>query len=300
MRQVAKMSSVVEMKKLVKYVGFGTPDGAGGDDVFYLPGAVDGPGGTLGSPIQLFLHPCVTKQAGIAKDQIIGTDTFRRYLKAKIRLVFPRTVVNTETNTLPLNQGAISAPTDIYIIWGWCPSANFSEFTDPKGVEADWTGTDPKSLTNYVTTRVKDYYNEKNDRMLYHEATDKPYTIDGIRKVQLNREHSIRGVQPFFHEPNTTTVPAPPDYYTSIRWKLGMNRKITNVRSTGTNSWHKDGTTQNPWYYPGPNEPIPWVMIWNPDRNGQGQIAQSGVAPPTHRTGKIRYQMSFVEYFNDP
>jgi hypothetical protein len=194
----------------------------------------------------------------------------------------------------------ITEPTQIFIVWGWMHPLNLSEFTTPPegtvGFDQDPTNTGAPNLVDLVAKRLRPYYDEERDIMKIPDATKKPFEIEGVRRVKLNDRQKGIALPQEHHwvSDGDTAINSPPDYFTTIRWKGGCNRPVHYKSSTGYCSQYR----QDPFFYPGGNECLPFVLIYNPNNSGQG--FPGAPAQGMASTGHIQYRMTFAEYWNDP
>lgn len=304
-RPYAPLKSV-EVKKQVFYLGV---DGFSGSTERFLPA------GHNGTATTLFIPPTISKQSGIAPSQtgtqvprqptgpIIGTDIYRRYMSTKVKLTFPcsRPNLASENPTQPLFDGHIYTPTEVFLIWGWHHPIDLTKFTTPNADNINWSDTTENqngSLTEEVIKRIAPYYDTPHEFMEFQDAASKSFIIEGFKKVRPDRMNQVQ-IPQMLQNVATGHTNAPPTWQYHIKWKYGMNRTVHHHHSTGVNHWYPE---HSGFWYPGNGEPIPFVLIYNPKYETQGVArntlpADLGNNHPA--VGKIKYELSFCEWFND-
>ena len=127
-------------------------------------------------------------QRGYNSDEMIGDSFYAKYLTTKLRLKFLGRVIADSTD--PLEMGQIVHPTHIDIYWGWCRPTNFNQLTVPNSANVSF-----EELQTHLATVVSPHFNEKVDQLGYKERSHSPYTLEGKRRVHLNRNAAIQKPQ---------------------------------------------------------------------------------------------------------
>lgn len=151
-------------------------------------------------------------QQGLGEQQIIGQSCFVKYLKRKITIRFPQPGF---INTFNDKAGIIpSHPMNCEIIWGFVPA--------PLGYTGYTTPTAPNvtqaEINGYINKRVKNYFDERKDKLRFIPAKASTIRIIGRRRVRpdLRHTYSAPATTQYDGEVNGTI----PDYHTELTWPM--------------------------------------------------------------------------------
>lgn len=154
-------------------------------------------------------------QQGLAEQQIIGKSCYVKYLKRKLTVRFPQPNVN---NSLGVAGVIPKIPQNYELVWGFVPTpTNYSNSTTPKDDAATIT-----DINNHINERVKDYFDQRSDRLRFVSKVASNIRIVGRRKVRPDLRY-LSTAPPATMDPSFSSVYATgtiPDYNTSIYWPM--------------------------------------------------------------------------------
>lgn len=152
---------------------------------------------------------------GLAEQQIIGKSVFVKYLKRKITIRFPQPNV---TNSLGVPGVIPKIPQRYELVWGFIPA--------PLHLSNSTTPTDDANTiahtNDYINQRVKDYFDQRSDRLRYIPKAASNIKIVGRRKVRPDLRY-LSTAPPATMDPSFSSTYATgsiPDYNTSIQWPM--------------------------------------------------------------------------------
>ena len=146
---------------------------------------------------------------GYQEDSMIGLSVYSRYLKMKVKFMFPQ------------NTHSINFPVDIYLIHGFVTAP--LALTDNTTQTAD--SLNRPLLVSYLQQHVKQYFDDLADDMRFIPKTTTNMKILGYQKIRPNRNRSIAPPNAVtFEGQGTTVLGNVPDVKKSITWPT--NRKI--------------------------------------------------------------------------
>lgn len=174
---------------------------------------------------------CSQKQ-GLGEDQIIGLSCYAKYLKAKLQF------------KLPDGANSITHVADMYLIHGFIKAPfGRTSFTNPTAqatTRADFTG--------WVSRHLKDFFDEREDKLRFIPKQNTNLRILGYKKIQPNRNSNI-GVMNIGNAQGTF-----PMINMSCYWP--MKKKIYYTPGTGSNP-------SDQFLYPN-SQHIPFMCVYNP------------------------------------
>lgn len=208
---------------------------------------------------------------GLEEDKMVGESVFSRYIKQKITFRYPG------------GNSQIAYGHNMYVISGWI--TNPIALTNQTG--NTWNGhdiptqgdIDMDALKSYIAYNVKQYYNEREDKMRFIPKRTTNIKINSFRKITSDR-NSVNAMLPNDGGALSATASGGqlPDIHTSVTWKTG--RKVHYVRGKDTALAYPPATgedTQNffcNWSW------LPWTVIYNPDFATQHTIADTDPKTP--------------------
>lgn len=153
-------------------------------------------------------------QQGLGEQQCIGQSVFAKYLKRKMTVRWPQPgFVNTFNN----KAGIIPmTPMSCELIWGWIPAPlNKTGYTTPTAPNVNMA-----EINGYINHRVKNYFDERKDKLRYIPKVNSTLRIVGRKK--LRPDLRFMSTAP----PTTSDVTVGDDYavgtipdtYTTIQW----------------------------------------------------------------------------------
>lgn len=184
-------------------------------------------------------------QQGLGEQQCIGQSVFVKYLKRKMTIRFPQPGF---VNTFNDKAGIIpSKPMACELIWGFIPAPmNYTGYTTPTAPNVNMA-----EINGYINKRVKNYFDERKDKLRFIPAKASTLRIVGRRKIRPDLRHTYTApaTTQYDGEVNGTI----PDYHTSIQWK--MMRKL---HLEPANDLHNG----NPGLYAGNYSWLPFCVIF--------------------------------------
>lgn len=117
-------------------------------------------------------------QQGLGEQQCIGQSVFAKYLKRKMTVRWPQPGF---INTFNDKAGIIpSKPMSVELIWGWIPAPlNKTGYTTPTAPNVNMA-----EINGYINHRVKNYFDERKDKLRYIPKVNSTLRIVGRRKLR--------------------------------------------------------------------------------------------------------------------
>lgn len=154
---------------------------------------------------------------GLSQAQHIGQAVTVKHLNQKIQVRFPQPHMEIAGTPQVIPQ----LPQAYYIYWGWIPAPrNLTGHTSPNAnLET------VASLDSYVNNRIKDYFDDRKDRLRFIPKKDSTIRITGKKVVRPDlRFQSTVPVELDGYGVGTGTIP---DWFGEISWKIpGNGRKM--------------------------------------------------------------------------
>lgn len=155
-------------------------------------------------------------QQGLGEQQVIGQSCYVKYLKRKMTIRFPQPGF---INTFNDKAGIIpSKPMACELIWGFIPAPlNYTGYTTPTAPNVNMA-----EINGYINKRVKNYFDERKDKLRFIPAKASTLRIVGRRKIRPDLRHAYTA--PATTQYDDTANGTIPDVYTTIQWP--MMRKL--------------------------------------------------------------------------
>lgn len=189
------------------------------------------------------IAPYVFTTQGTDDHNMIGRGIFSKYLKTKVEF------------TLPMGNKTIRHPAEVYLIHGWV--------TQPVGATAHTTPNDKNvsytDFQNHVNNQIKQYFNDRLDKLRFIEKNQSNLKILGYRKLKVRNSTNL-GITPQVYESglNDVIVGAPPTINMTCSWPCMKKLHLTKGQQFVAPNAH---TTD--FYYPN-HSWIPFMMVYNP------------------------------------
>lgn len=155
-------------------------------------------------------------QQGLGEQQVIGQSCYVKYLKRKMTIRFPQPGF---INTFNDKAGLIpNKPMGCELIWGFIPAPlNYTGYTTPTAPNVNMA-----EINGYINKRVKNYFDERKDKLRFIPRKASTLRIIGRRKIRPDLRHTYTApaTTQYDGEVNGTI----PDYFTTISWP--MMRKL--------------------------------------------------------------------------
>lgn len=165
-------------------------------------------------------------QQGLGEQQCIGQSVYVKYLKRKLTIRFPQPgFVNTFNSKAGIIPGK---PMACELIWGFIPAPlNYTGYTTPTAPNVNMA-----EINGYINNRVKNYFDERKDKLRFIPKASSTLRIVGRRKIRPDLRHSYSA--PPMTQYDDVANGTIPDYHTSIQWK--MMRKLHLEQATDLHS----------------------------------------------------------------
>ena len=150
---------------------------------------------------------------GLSQPQHIGQAVTVKYLNQKIQVRFPQPHMTIGGTPQVIPQ----LPQSYTIYWGWIPAPrNLTGHSTPlANLET------VASLDSYVNNRLKDYFNDRKDRLRFIPKKDSTLRISGRRTVRPDLRFQSSA------PPDSIGLGVIPDWYGEVSWKIPAGgRKI--------------------------------------------------------------------------
>lgn len=194
---------------------------------------------------------------GLDQAQHIGQSITVKHLNQKIQVRFPQHGMQT-AEASPRNLVVPPMPQKYTLYWGWIPAPRqLTGHTIPT-IQTETVA----SLDAYVNARIKDYFNDRKDRLRFIPKKDSSIRIIGSKTIRPDLRHTstapLRDRDLAGDKYVHGTIP---DWYGNITWKFpGGGRKLWLEQAVNMNgsSGHMIGMFPNfAWL------PFCCVVNWN-------------------------------------
>jgi hypothetical protein len=154
---------------------------------------------------------------GLDQAQHIGQSVTVKHLNQKVQVRFPQHGMNS-TEASPRNLVVPPIPMKYTLYWGWIPAPRCLTGNTSPSIQTETVS----SLDSYVNNRVKDYFNDRKDRLRFIPKKDVTIRIIGSKTVQPDLRHTstapLRDRDAAGDKYVHGTIP---DWYGNITWKFG-------------------------------------------------------------------------------
>lgn len=165
---------------------------------------------------------------GLSQPQHIGQNVMVKYLNQKVQVRFPQhsmSLAGAGTNLKVPN-----IPQSYRLYWGWIPAPrNLTGHTDPP-INTETVA----SLDSYVNNRIKDYFNDRKDRLRFIPKKDSTLRISGSRTVRPDLRYTSTAP---LHDDTAAgekfIAGSIPDWYGEVSWKMPNGGKKLWLEQTG-------------------------------------------------------------------
>lgn len=207
---------------------------------------------------------------GIGEDKMIGESVFSRFVKQKVTFRYPS------------GSDQIAFAHSLYLISGWITlpiglsDTSTNTWGNPAVAIPSISSVDFNSLKSYIAYQVKQYFNEREDKMRFIPKQTTNIRIDSYRKVRTDR-NSQTSMLPSTGDAVSTAASAGqlPDIHMSNTWKV--NRKVHYVKGKEVDLTYPPASGQDTenWF---PNyQHLPWTIVYNPNFANQKNPAGTAV-----------------------
>lgn len=166
---------------------------------------------------------------GLSQTQHIGQSVTVKHLNQKIQVRFPQPHMQVDMGGTLTPQKIPFLPQKYTLYWGWVPAPRMltGNTTPASNVETI------ASLDSHVNNRVKDYFNERKDKLRFIPKRDS--TIQIIGKKRINPDLRYQSTAPAVSEANDTKTAhgTIPDWYGEISWKMPNGGKKLWLEQSG-------------------------------------------------------------------
>lgn len=156
---------------------------------------------------------------GLSQPQHIGQSVMVKHLNQKIQIRFPQPHMSVAGTPQIIPQ----LPQHYKLYWGWIPAPlNLTGHSTPIG-----NVTPASHIDSYINNRIKDYFNDRKDRLRFIPKKDSTVRIVGSKVVRPDLRFQ-------------STAPASsagtgviPDFFTEITWKMPNGGKKLWLEQSG-------------------------------------------------------------------
>lgn len=153
---------------------------------------------------------------GLDQSQHIGQCVTVKYLSQKVQVRFPQHCMSTP-GASGTNLIVPTIPQKYELIWGWIPAPrNLTGQTSPPVNQVTVSEMD-----SYVNNRIKDYYNDRKDKLRFIPRKDVTIRISGKKTIRPDLRYSSTAPLVSEEEAGTKyTAGTIPDWYGQVSWKM--------------------------------------------------------------------------------
>ena len=155
-------------------------------------------------------------QQGLGEQQCIGQSVYCKYLKRKMTIRWPQPgFVNTFNNKAGLIP---NKPMSAELIWGFINAPlNYTGYTSPTAPNVNMA-----EINGYINHRVKNYFDERKDKLRFIPKKSATISIVGRRKLRPDLRYMSTAPPTTQYDGDVNGTIS--DTFTSIYWP--MNRKL--------------------------------------------------------------------------
>ena len=159
---------------------------------------------------------------GLDQAQHIGQSVTVKHLNQKIQVRFPQHNMQTNESS-PRNQVVPDLLQKYTLYWGWIPAPrSLTGHTSPLIQTETVT-----SLDSYVNNRIKDYFNDRKDKLRFIPKKDVTIRIIGSKTVRPDLRYASTAPVTYHQDDEKFSAGTIPDWYGEISWKFpGGGRKL--------------------------------------------------------------------------
>lgn len=160
---------------------------------------------------------------GLDQAQHIGGNVTVKHLNQKVQVRFPQHNMQT-TESSPRNLIVPLLPQKYTLIWGWIPAPRALTGNSSPPIQTETVA----SLDSYVNNRVKDYFNDRKDKLRFIPKKDSTIRIVGRKTIRPDlRYQSTAPIIDRDAAGDKYSAGSVPDWYGEITWKFpGGGRKL--------------------------------------------------------------------------
>lgn len=183
------------------------------------------------------LSPLTFMTQGVEEDDMIGRSIYAKYLKTKVQI------------TWPVKQ--YFHPAELFLVHGFIKlSPNLTSYTTPpiRGTGNTWD-----AYREWTSENLKDYFNERKDKLRFIPKQNSTIHISGYKKLRpnLQKQYSM----PVQLDSDDKPLGSVPDTFVSINHK--MMRKYHYEKA--------NNNTQPELFFINMNQWVPFACLYNPE-----------------------------------
>ena len=166
---------------------------------------------------------------GLDQAQHIGQSVLVKHLNQKIQVRFPQHGMSTP-GASGTNLIVPTIPQKYTLYWGWIPAPRnlTGQTTPPVNLVT------VAEMDSYVNNRIKDYFNDRKDKLRFIPKKDVTIRISGSKTIRPDlRYQSTAPLVPEEEAGTKYTAGTIPDWYGEITWKMPNGGKKLWFEQTG-------------------------------------------------------------------
>lgn len=216
---------------------------------------------------------------GLDQAQHIGQTVTVKHLNQKVQVRFPQHNMKT-TEASPRNQIVPDLPQKYTLYWGWIPAPRALTGNSTPPITSETVA----SLDSYVNNRVKDYFNDRKDKLRFIPKKDSTLRIVGSKVIRPDLRYASTAPVTYHQDDEKFSAGTIPDWYGEITWKFpGGGRKLWLEQAVNMNgsTGHMIGMFPNyAWL------PFACIVNWN---HSELPAANRILYCPAHSSNDIIY-----------
>ena len=159
---------------------------------------------------------------GLDQAQHIGQSITVKHLNQKVQVRFPQHNMQTKESS-PRNQIVPDLPQKYTLYWGWIPAARTLTGNSSPPIQTETVA----SLDSYVNNRIKDYFNDRKDKLRFIPRKDSTLRIIGSKVIRPDLRYQSTAPVTYHQDDEKFSTGTIPDWYGEISWKFpGGGRKL--------------------------------------------------------------------------
>lgn len=190
---------------------------------------------------------------GLDQSQHIGQCVTVKHLNQKVQVRFPQPHMEAPAGT---PQQIPHIPQNYQLYWGWIPAPRQLTGRTSPPVNTETVA----SLDSYVNNRVKDYFNDRKDRLRFIPKKDSTLIISGKKNVRPDLRYQSSRPPQSMDLDDEINEGSLPDWYGEISWKMPNGGKKLWLEQSGNMTGGNDLIGMFPNY-----AYLPWCALvdWN-------------------------------------
>lgn len=152
---------------------------------------------------------------GLDQAQHIGQSVTVKHLNQKVQVRFPQHSMQTNESS-PRNLVVPDIPQKYTLYWGWIPAPRQLTGHSNPTIQTETVA----ALDSYVNARLKDYFNDRKDKLRFISKKDSTLRISGSKMIRPDLRYQSTARVTYHQDDEKFSAGTIPDWYGEITWKM--------------------------------------------------------------------------------